>query len=183
MLDKYLDRRLFRPKLENGETRVNLAADEAVAMKKCVGSLRYLWRNSPTMSHDPAVQEMKDLLLASPAQDRNAEEHAQSRDEGGLHDAEGDGEDISTSQSVDDGEPAVVDEVSDGAASVGAIEDEHASDPGAMSDTHSDDNGNGSDGAESMDSLKAPTLRLRGKKEAPLRPVIPQRRPTFPTPK
>ena len=45
-----------------------MAADEAVRAKKCIGALRYLWRNSPSQSHHDCIQAMKDLLAPSPQQ-------------------------------------------------------------------------------------------------------------------
>ena len=68
-LDAILNNKLFRYDPKNPQkTRVSMAATEAVRVKKCLGALRYLWRNSPEASHAEAVQEMKDLLVASPLQ-------------------------------------------------------------------------------------------------------------------
>lgn len=44
------------------------AAKEAVRCKKCLGSLRYLWRSAKTSSHHAAVAEMKQVLVESPNQ-------------------------------------------------------------------------------------------------------------------
>lgn len=48
------------------------AAEEAVKAKRCIGALRYLWRNSPYRAHHPAVHEMKSYLKDSPIQQSNA---------------------------------------------------------------------------------------------------------------
>ena len=66
MLDFLLGKKLFRP-APGKETRAGLASEEAVKAKRCLGSLRYLWRNS-TASHDPYVLEMKSHLCPSPLQ-------------------------------------------------------------------------------------------------------------------
>ena len=66
MLDFLLGKKLFRPE-PGKETRAGLASEEAVKAKRCLGSLRYLWRNS-TASHDPYVLEMKSHLRPSPLQ-------------------------------------------------------------------------------------------------------------------
>ncbi|CAK9056302.1 unnamed protein product [Durusdinium trenchii] len=63
-LDKKLGYKLFRP--GPGEDRAYLAGREGVRAKKCVGALRYLWRNS-TKAHDQRVQDMKSCLSPSPA--------------------------------------------------------------------------------------------------------------------
>lgn len=66
MLDFMLGKKLFRPRAGQ-ETRASLASEEAVKAKRCLGSLRYLWRNS-TSSHDPYILEMKSHLCPSPLQ-------------------------------------------------------------------------------------------------------------------
>ena len=72
-LDKTLSRKLFRPdpKANPPTTRLDLAAAEAMRVKKCLGSLRYLWRNSNKASHNPELQELKDLCCPSPTQLHN----------------------------------------------------------------------------------------------------------------
>lgn len=48
---------------------MSLAGEEAVKAKRCLQSLRFLWRNTRVGSHSPSVQEMKDCLIASPRQE------------------------------------------------------------------------------------------------------------------
>ena len=71
-LDSLLQHKLFRPDEKKQETRVTLAGEEAVKAKRCLGSLRNLWRNSRFASHCQQVQDMKDLLCASPIQRANS---------------------------------------------------------------------------------------------------------------
>ena len=66
-----LENRL-KPDISKGQTRRDRAAEEAVKAKRCIGALRYLWRNSPNRAHHPAVHEMKSYLKDSPIQQSNA---------------------------------------------------------------------------------------------------------------
>ena len=67
-LDALCNKRLFKPDSKQFETRSSLAAEEAVKVKKCLGTLRYLWRNASGGSHDENVQTMKSFLCPSPLQ-------------------------------------------------------------------------------------------------------------------
>ena len=66
-----LDQRFFHGKLlqqapgEPAQTKLDMAAGEAVKLKKIIGALRTLWRSSATGKH-PKVSELKDLLKPSP---------------------------------------------------------------------------------------------------------------------
>ncbi|CAK9091592.1 unnamed protein product [Durusdinium trenchii] len=62
-LDAKLNRKLFRPK--QGECRMFLAGREGVKAKRCVGAIRYLWRNSHG-AHDARVLDLKQCLSPSP---------------------------------------------------------------------------------------------------------------------
>lgn len=97
MLDFLLGKKLFRPK-PGVETRAGLASEEAVKAKRCLGSLRYLWRNS-TSSHDPYILEMKSFLQASPLQGerrrrrrRAAEDEEEEESEALQDESDGEGE-------------------------------------------------------------------------------------------
>lgn len=67
-MDTLLQKKLLRPKVLEGQSRADRAAEEAVRAKRCIGSLRYLWRNSPSKAHHPSVMEMKSYLKESPRQ-------------------------------------------------------------------------------------------------------------------
>ena len=70
-LDTLLDRKLFRVNEQRGPRTVQ-AGQDAQRAKRCIGAVRYLWRNAKTGSHDPAIQEMKDALVDSPRQQPEA---------------------------------------------------------------------------------------------------------------
>ena len=63
-----MEKRLFRPsgKVSRGE----LACEEGVKAKKCLGALRYLWRSSSEGAHDEKLRDMKAYLEDSPLQGR-----------------------------------------------------------------------------------------------------------------
>lgn len=67
MLDDMLGNKLFR-KGDGNPPRNVQAASEGLKAKKCLGSLRYLWRNSRDAAHHPHVAAMKTLLQDSPLQ-------------------------------------------------------------------------------------------------------------------
>lgn len=71
--------KLFRVSEERG-SKLDQAVQDACRMKKCLGSLRYLWRNSKRRSHHDAVAEMKAYLVESPVQLANRVEEGE--DEG-----------------------------------------------------------------------------------------------------
>lgn len=163
MLDAFLDRKLFRP--GPGESRVDLAADEAVRVKKCMGSLRYLWRNSKGASHHHGVQELKDMLTLSPVQVQNREGCANDDDDeeeeagegSAAEDREegpGESEGGSAEEGQDGGEESVRVDESDVGEGAGLDGDAIAS-SGEEGDVPATEKG--SDGE---DSMNAPTERM-----------------------
>lgn len=79
-LDALMRRRLFRP--QQDECRSTLAAKEGCKAKACIGSLRYLWRNSPGGAHDSNVAKLKELLVVSPLQGKRRTFELAAADEG-----------------------------------------------------------------------------------------------------
>ena len=71
-LDHLFSKKLLKPDVANGQTSLDRACEEGVRLKRCVGGLRYLWRNSKEASHSPRVQELKDYLVESPTQLRRS---------------------------------------------------------------------------------------------------------------
>ena len=135
----------MRPDSLRGQTRLDRACEEAVNAKRCIGALRYLWRNSPQGAHDVSVQEMKQCLEASPVQRaRDPNALLSQGEEEGEGDAEGDGE----GDAEGDGE------------GVGEGEGEGVGE-GDGSDVEMDESADESDAS----SLRAPTLRLEDVKE------------------
>ena len=140
-LDFLLNKKLLRPDVARGQSRLDRACEEAVNAKRCIGALRYLWRNSPLGAHDVSVQEMKQCLEASPLQrgcsNPDALPAPGDGDEGGASEEEG-------GEGVGEGEDERVEQA------------EHS-----MSDGQLDESGDESDAS----SLRAPTLRLDDFKE------------------
>ena len=54
---------LYKP--QGIDTRLDLAAKDGVKAKRCIGSLRYLWRSSEG-SYDPRLVDLKAALRPSP---------------------------------------------------------------------------------------------------------------------
>lgn len=107
---------MLQPDTAKNETKCSLAGEEACKAKRCLQSLRFLWRNSRENSHSPSVQTMKDLLQDSPQQHRNKQDDAQ-------HDAQRDAAPLqgSDGESEVDGDDDDLDEEPVGAnAEVGA---------------------------------------------------------------
>ena len=48
-LDALLHKKLFRPKIDRGESRLQLAASEGVRCKRAIGALRYLWHRGVSL--------------------------------------------------------------------------------------------------------------------------------------
>lgn len=65
MLDELLSFKLFRD--QNGPRHIQ-AGQEGMRAKRCLGALRYLWRNARDAAHHPDVAAMKRLLQDSPLQ-------------------------------------------------------------------------------------------------------------------
>lgn len=62
---------LFGGKLLQGcHSKLDLAADEGVKLKRLVGGVRSLWRSSPTGNH-PHVTHLKQILRPSPTRSQN----------------------------------------------------------------------------------------------------------------
>ena len=70
MVDKRLEKQMFRPSAELRETRMGLAAIEAVKAKRLLGALRSLWRSSATGGLDDKVAHLKTFLAPSPTRVR-----------------------------------------------------------------------------------------------------------------
>ena len=66
-MDSLLGKRVFKPR--PGYSRGDLAAEEGVKAKKCLGALRYLWRSAKG-GHDEKVRDLKGYLEESPLQGR-----------------------------------------------------------------------------------------------------------------
>lgn len=105
------------------------AAEEAVKAKRCVGALRYLWRNSPNRAHHPAVHEMKSYLKDSPVQQSNALITMPPPDAGGDGDPSPAGSD-----SEGGSEPAESDNESNPLPALGNGDIQDSSDDGLHSD-------------------------------------------------
>ena len=89
LMDKYiLGGKLFRE--SNGPKTVQAAA-EGLRVKKCMGALRYLWRNSREAAHHPYVAAMKSLLQDSPLQ--QSRQRAEPEPESDSEPEAGDGSD------------------------------------------------------------------------------------------
>ena len=92
-MDALFNKNVFHPDQKKipKETRSELAAEEAVKTKRCLQSLRYLWRNARQFSHCPRVQSLKDYLAPSPLQDRRQDQGPQALEDHQSSDSEGEG--------------------------------------------------------------------------------------------
>lgn len=72
--DRQLGKKVFKPDRTKNQSRMSLAANEAVIMKKLVGALRGLWRSSKGKGLDDKVTELKGFLLPSPRPEGRAHE-------------------------------------------------------------------------------------------------------------
>lgn len=150
-----LDKKLFREG-DGKPSRMAQAAREAVRAKKAAGAVRYLWRNAATNSHEPVVQEMKDLLRQSPRQEKDADEN------------EGEVEALEEAEAEEAAEPESCGDEADGDASqdedggVASGSEGQDADPPAPGDmvlkspAEDDECGESSE----TDSLNAPTLKM-----------------------
>ena len=159
-LDALLHKKLFRPKIDRGESRLQLAASEGVRCKRAIGALRYLWRNSAG-SYNQNVHELKSHLQSSPLQGRSLRP--------ALAEAAGDedGDDPMSGPEIE--EPAGEDDQCVEASGDDQEDEESADadreeevDEAAMQalpdlDADEDDESNESDSEETEDSLNAPT--------------------------
>ena len=135
----------MRPDVNKGQTRIDRACEEAVATKRCLGSLRYLWRNSKTKSHHPRVQELKEFLKDSPRQRGGQRAEA-------IHDDE----EEEDAEKVEDEEG---EEVEDESGEAGDENEGDAGEGGGDAGEGGGDDGEGGSGSEDS-ILRAPTLRL-----------------------
>lgn len=155
----YLNGKLFRPDRTKGETVLAFAAEEGTKAKKCIGALRYLWRNAQEGSHDRHVQDLKDLLSASPVQEANAQARVQAELEDAGEPASGHEPQDEASSEVEQADEEEME--SDGGGSQGDSDD--GGSQGDSNDGGSQgDSGHGGSQGDSADasSLIAPTLRL-----------------------
>ena len=168
MIDEMMHKKLFREK--NGPREVQAAA-EGLRAKKCLGALRYLWRNARTAAHHPFVAAMKTLLEDSPLQEARRtiqEPEPESPEEVLLDDnVDGDGVSSGDDEGVEgDGDVRAVSEQSGSEVEpeeevlVTQDDEGETSDNGAGSN-HGGDDDDPSDGAASEHSiLSSATLRL-----------------------
>ena len=84
------------------ETRSSLAAEEAMKVKRCLGALRYLWRNASSTSHDENVQTMKSFLCTSPLQE--SRRHPGEPQDPPVEEGEASGEDASNESEQEGGD-------------------------------------------------------------------------------
>ena len=73
MLDRKLDKKALKPDLKRNETKMSLAAAEAVKAKRLLGALRSLWRSSAIKGQDGHITHLKSFLVSSPQQRRNVD--------------------------------------------------------------------------------------------------------------
>lgn len=142
-LDTLLEKKLLRPDVSRGQSRVDRASEEAVAAKRCVGSLRYLWRNSPSKAHRPSVQEMKSFLVESPLQ--------RARSRGSLENDD---------CAVEDAPPPLADQGAEDQGGEGAAEDAMSNGPMSDDNENLDESQNDSEEVSEGESMRAPTARL-----------------------
>ena len=155
----YLNGKLFRPDRAQGETVLALAGDEGSKAKRCIGALRYLWRNAKGSSHDRHVQELKDFLISSPIQEANARaraEESEAENEDAGEPAPADDPQDEASSNEDAGEPAPADDPQDEALSSSSEVEQ------ADNDMEIDNGGSQGDSVDAS-SLYAQTLLLGGK--------------------
>lgn len=159
-LDGLFNRRLLIPDTTQQQSKISLAGEEAVKAKRCLQSLRFLWRNTQSASHSPSVQAMKDCLCPSPLQDQRAAGNRAPDAQGSSSDEEDDGD--MDEPSSDDEAPSVP-----GDALVAASQD-------AVSEVGSDVGGDHVEEApapapvdDDVDSLAATTLRLGASQDIP----------------
>eukprot|EP00435_Cladocopium_sp_Y103_P070164 s1276_g34.t1 len=145
-LDYLMQHKLLLPDLAAGQTRLDRAAEEGIRAKRCVVSLRYLWRNSPGGAHSPQVLEMKEYLQSSPVQLRRLENMAD-QDQQGQND--------SSSSDEERGPPRDDPENNEDVAG-----DNDSTDDDAASNNGDLETPVNPEGSYSQDSLNAPTLRL-----------------------
>jgi len=155
-LDYQLQRKVFHPSVQRNETRAKLAGYEGVKMKRCLQSLRTLWRSSKARGHDDRVTHLKSFLLPSPVRRQHRgnqleddgasdpEAHVSDHhDDAGDHDDEGHGE-----VSADENE--VCDRGGDG--DVSGDENGVSGDENGVSSDENGVNDHEGDGHVSMDS-------------------------------
>ena len=92
MVDKLLKFKLIKPVKKEGQTKMSLAAVEALKTKRLMGALRALWRSSKEQGFNPRVTELKSYLRPSPVPQRQAPQDESSSEcsDGEPHGDEGD---------------------------------------------------------------------------------------------
>ena len=150
LLDKRMGKTLFRPSKELNETRMGLAAVEAVKAKRLLGALRSLWRSSPGHGQDTRITHLKSYLVQSP----NRRAGRPALPDAGAAAAPAEQGDESEVENEDDqngqngGDESGGDEPGDGESEVEMVGPSPTSDNGSE------------DGDGSSSELRAPTLRL-----------------------
>ena len=135
-LDYQLQRKVFHPSIQRNETRAKLAGCEGVKAKRCLQSLRTLWRSSKSRGLDDRVTHLKSFLLPSPERRQRRGDHgafeddrasdpeghvSDHNDDAGDHDGEEQG-DVSADENEerdrgDDGDVSADEDVQAGAGS------------------------------------------------------------------
>lgn len=90
-VDALLSYKLLIPEKDSHDTKATLAAREAVKLKAMMGSLRALWRSTPTNGLNNKITELKGYLVASPTRSSQAlpEPSPEDDQEGGDENGEG----------------------------------------------------------------------------------------------
>lgn len=62
-----MNKKVFKPDYKKKESRMSLASNEAVVMKRLISALRALWRSSQNRGLDNHITDLKSYLRASPS--------------------------------------------------------------------------------------------------------------------
>lgn len=177
-LDALLHKKLFRPNVDRGESRLQLAAAEGVRCKRAIGALRYLWRNSAG-SYNQQVHELKSHLQNSPLQGRP--QHLALPSGTGDEDGPVSGPEIEDAAEEADA-PALEDEggdeAEDGADAESSVAEAGEEENGRELPDLDADESDDETSDDSVDSLNAPTEimgeppKSKGSKRLAVQPVI-----------
>ena len=111
-----MKKKVFKPDYKKKESRMSLASNEAVVMKRLISALRALWRSTQNKGLDSRITDLKSYLCPSPPAERQGSTAApaladrSSSAEEGLESDHGSGEamvshsDSDTSHGDDDGD-------------------------------------------------------------------------------
>lgn len=152
MLDRKLGKKALKPDLKRHQTKMSLAAEEAVKAKRLLGALRSLWRSSAIKGQDGNITHLKSFLSSSPQQQRNV---------GTLPldpPAEGRG-DEGTENGVDDGRS---DDESDGSSSFHSDPSDHPECDDEYDEMPAPSNRADTAGAEEVDCSQATSIDSSG---------------------